>query len=577
MREPENVHRSVSLSSIPQEVSTGQIKGMTNGTTILRSQDTSVNGADPKVMTATGFRESRLGSFHSKIRSIWSSKESKKSSETLNKKQSTLEPTSQSSTQRVKSCLGDKSTSSPSLNMQPLNMQPSTSANSLSAEKRTVYQATPAYTGLEDQLGFCQIRDPCNQWFSDSNSSIQLVSKLNSAEAPKMSRNFKQSLYEKVAAKETIDENGYKDPKSGTCKGAINQQSQHRFVEVKRGSANASVPVDNEDSHVVVVSCLESPSYHDQCLTVRSHQPLEVVLENDSLQSEQGSAVQSPSSNNVKSDNEREGSAASNEATYKSSSDSGRGTMRSDGSLAKHDGNRESSLVDMSSLDSDHSSGLHNRDKPNTVTCERPSTDKGMIEKMQLELQRILNDEDLGNKFDMKLSDHLDSDSWMSDSSSSRKQPELNKHNYKAQEAIKFDPPKVHLPLPLPPPPLKGQAICKQEKITSAKQPIQLTNRKVSIKPVLNQAANLAPVRTPRIYSSVKTKPTTHVHKKKWRNSIDYEAVSTTTGGMDSGSEYPDDKFSEYTANTDCLDQNEVHAIKKHIKGLEGMYSEVSN
>ena len=461
------------------------------------------------------------------------------------------------------------------------------------------------------------LRDVCSKWFGRNNQGITMtISSVNKPcqnDGVKISHNFKTTLYDKVAPKDDIYgcTNG---DQSNRFQASTSRFVEPKYAEVQRQTNTSSCTSSDpsaynsvNEQHVVVVSGLENSNgnntCHDSNLTVRTsecssssvsnvNQTNENISEehfysNDILRSTSAKIREFPvpSSGTVLQDN------------YKSSSESGRGTMEpNDCDPNKNDGTIVNSSADLTSLDSDQSANCVSSKNWNQQTDPKELgvlSNNDKIEKMQLELQRILEDgsmqssevevDDLGRDFQSRLSVVNESDSWVSNSVGAPTPPLLTNSNGKSSSLTTKD-------------------NCSNTKITDNKSnSLQLNKQKLinerqsltlpkgaNFKQKINSKPPLASTRSSQnhIYERAKKSEGVPSSKNKLRNSsvllrnryanlADCDNMSTTTCGRDNDS-IADDLCSEYTANTSCWDNDDSFTIKKQLNGLENMYGEVS-
>jgi len=473
--------------------------------------------------------------------------------------------------------LCSRSVSSPVLNCGQFGTQlsPSTLPHNYSTCRQSQHHQQTQFAAPTSSLSQikspCQaddsvhLRDVCSKYFTrdEKSGTRPLMMSVYPQTVNGTLRNFKSCVSEKLTQKETIvkqpvevtEANSYQITcvdGNMTVHGNSNL-SQNRYLNIAKIDQEQTVtPHLVQDKHVVVVSCFDNTEATTN-LTVKT------TPSNDDVN---GSGTE-PSPTQMP-------STSSQDLNYKSSSESGRGTMRSDGN-----GGNGSTPLDHTSLDSDQSG---------TQTAvprdEKHSTTANIIEKMQQELQRILDDGELSTDVDKpsicRLPVVQESDSWVSDSTSPRTvkdnskpctegnmvngeaKSKNSKANYKSQSDN------------------NSKNSVKSNLRVSEKTPpaVKSSSSKTKSKTVLSP--NAAPILNSK--SSSKNAPISSPYKaslskqaRKWRYSMD-DMISTTTCGLDENI----DLTSEYTANTSNWDQDDVRNLRKQLPVLENMYSEVS-
>jgi hypothetical protein len=427
---------------------------------------------------------------------------------------------------------------------------------------------------------------------------------------------MKSTLYDKVVAKDSICHNVCtNDDSQVSCTPTLRQQnlSASHYIDVRLPSSENCVQTSTpNDQHVVVVSCLESDTTRDNTLTVRSEKPsIELMAECNDIPSSTYHGIDiNPSTIKMSELHESVDSTGSHDNNYKSSSESGRGTMRSNlDSAPKNDSPDGISPLDLTSLDSDQSTpGLTHLTtsvwvKQNSNQDSRLDvvSSNDTIEQMQRELQRILEDgsvqssevevDELSKSFETRLSVVNESDSWTSNTPpqtpktgtlskfSDSKIENKSKINSNGMSASK------HNSISLKNTSCKMISPSKPKCITIEKEVIPINKQNIS------NEKNKYPIQRSSKYqnstntSSKRSNDRSFYNKGKQRlphpqlknkerfiNLVDCDMVSTTTAR---DSNY-DDLSSEYTANTSFCDRDDVFSIRKQLQGLENMYSEVN-
>jgi hypothetical protein len=486
-------------------------------------------------------------------------------------------------------------------------------------------QPLGAFSSIEDENDSFHLRDVCSKWFGQKHSqtfSTNMASAVNKSsiisESPKLSHNMKSTLYDKVVAKDSICQNiCTNDDSQVSCTPTLRQQnlSAPHYIDVRLPSSENCVQTSTlNDQHVVVVSCLESDTTRDNTLTVRSEKPsIELMAESNDIQSSTYHSLDMNPSTIVKMSELHESvdSTGSHDNNYKSSSESGRGTMRSNlDSAPKNDSPDGISPLDLTSLDSDQSTpGLttsvwvkqnSNQDSRLDVVSSNDT-----IEQMQRELQRILEDgsvqssevevDELSKSFETRLSVVNESDSWTSNTppqtpktgtlskfSDSKIENKSSKINSNGMSASK------HNSISLKNTSCKMISPSKPKCITTEKEVIPINKQNISNEKnkyaiqrssKYQNSTNISSKRTinDRSFYNLQNKGKLRLphpqlkNKERFINLVDCDMVSTTTAR---DSNY-DDLSSEYTANTSFCDRDDVFSIRKQLQGLENMYSEV--
>ena len=343
------------------------------------------------------------------------------------------------------------------------NCLPNTSTNSQSFETDN---------SIDEENDSFYIRDVCSKWFGQKQNAInqsfssQMVSAVNKTSfltnSSKLSHNMKSSLSEKVVTKDSICQNTYIN--GNYDNNSVNGLSSNPIQSVDRQLSCGDITAPNYvplEGHVVVVSGLECDINRSNSLTVRSevssnqmspsvyvptqiqthiqsytevqtHSPVETDVRPPPLEVHNVSEIRA----NIE-------TVSSPEHNYKSSSDSGRGTIRRSAAQNTFKTNSSDGIspLDLTSLDSDQSThnGVSNDSWLTHNTPIDSPTDKitnnETIEKMQRELQRILSDnhstqsieadvQDLSRNFQTRLSVVNESDSWTSNTPSQTPQPQ---------------------------------------------------------------------------------------------------------------------------------------------------------
>ena len=498
-------------------------------------------------------------------------------------------------------------------------------ANNYSFES-SISQITEMDNSVEVEDDSFHIRDVCSKWFGQKQSplnhsfSSQMVSAVNKSsllsDSPKLSHNMKSTLLEKVMTKDSICQNAYiNNTYNENC---LTNGWTHQPIDSVNRQQNSTDCHSNympTEGHVVVVSGLDCDKNRNTSLTVRSEVWSDSNLGANGMTHINSSplptsaylSLTTNTGHKTSQNEERVESVSSPDHNYKSSSDSGRGTIRSrniENSIKNNDSNQISPL-DLTSLDSDQS--LHGiptdvcneQNKSNESDIKIVSNNE-TIEKMQRELQRILEDnhsvqsievevENLSRNFQTRLSVVNESDSWTSNSAAQTPQPQQKATSVKCCE------PNVDQKYSTNG--LNGTTnttkafISKnsKQKCISSEKPIDLYNKPKIIcektkyqtqrNAKTSQMSNTCPKRRSNersLYASNKVKQRSHLKSKdRFIQSIDCDILSTTTAR---DSNY-DDLSSEYTANTSLCGTNndDSYALRKQLQGLETMYSEVSS
>ncbi|XP_054169107.1 dentin sialophosphoprotein-like [Oppia nitens] len=578
--------------------------------------------------------EGGLGGLHQRIRAMLLP--AKDSSKTKTNQRNTNQSFSQSDTNETLSVNQNTDTTEPM-------------ANSTYSSQTVVYPNVSSqvdnslmdnYNTFDDENDSFHIRDVCSKWFSQTKCPINqtLTSQMASAmtkpslldTSPKLSHNMKSDLFDKVIHKDTICHNSYtsttntnnqsfngSDPTQlSTC--SPSSSSSHfssRVLDDKQQTNNeCDITGAVSDRHVVVVSDLECDINRNTLLTVRSDVPAEDVLNvNTAITTSAYQDIQNNGYLVQISDQRITDSMTSPDHNYKSSSDSGRGTVRSrhTDNANKNDSPCGTSPLDLTSLDSDQSvsavkANAWVEDSLNQTQSTDSMTSNEKIEKMQKELQRILEDnhsvqsievdvDDLSRGFKTRLSIVNESDSWTSNTPSqvSHQPQKGTTSKYADYYEAKADCSK------------SGNAMkntgCKTYETNKNKQKCSVIDKQItnSNKPNLMNDKNKYPAQRSSSITKTMQMPNTSAkrrsndrshyglanrgakhrfnhsidkNKDRFRNLVDCDILSTTTAR---DSTYADDLSSEYTANTSLYEQQDVYSIRKQLQGLENMYSEI--
>ncbi|RWS16211.1 hypothetical protein B4U79_11420 [Dinothrombium tinctorium] len=463
----------------------------------------------------------------------------------------------------LNSHLYERSVSNPMLSSQ--QAVKAVSCNQSNFQMDTISEMHPqlphAITGLEDEVDSLHLKDVCNKWFTRDMKSggrpMPLIGKSCSHQSQQVSHNLTPTLHDKVMPKETIVKTFdicSKQRSNYPVKASFVKQ-QH-VSDTQQKSTDQMGPSGNqvEERHVVVVNCYDN---RECSLKVHSQQHQDAMVESSNKENiaNEMSIKQIP---------ERVASASSQDITYKSSSESGRGTMSSDvQSAAKCDAG--ANTLDNSSLDSDQSNVVHLGSASNWDGDQTKSTTTHIIEHMQQELQRILDDGD-HSKERMgvcRLPVVVESDSWVSDSTQSRTTYPSEK---KTENEVRTDKQNLKGESGKSPASLvsgnQRNAVIKTEK-TQMNRPVPKSRTSRTVGATNSAVANKA-----NKYNVSNTKCKENLAKKA-------NDILANTFGVDLVCDYPDDLTSEYTANTSNWDVDESIDTKKQLAGLEAMYSQI--
>ena len=465
-------------------------------------------------------------------------------------------------------------------------------------------QATNTFTSdFYDEEESFNLRNVCNKLFSNkqysclqSSPSNQLLSEnvISSVHKSSLSLFGDQSCFRNITPEMSIDKIATKESIYSSChlnhsssalssmpvcskanvRNDVSLNGTDQFVQTY--SEVNSNHDSNDHEHVVVVSDLQPKSTtSNNGLTVRSQTSSERVPSPKIIETNQGSSL----SLNVAEPSE---SVTSQEHNYKSSSESGRGTMNSQLEERSAHHIDLNSPADLTSLDSDQSNQEANWKETNTSSARRSDTNLNSFNK----IQRYLDDQrssaskeadlTICNEFKSKLSLHEASDSWtsLSDepsskklSSKSKQKPVIGKNRHQVEPRLKTNfskPENCHssnskptsLPTIMPlSPGLKLNINLNNSKMTENNENIKsqmnsmLYDKCIYSVPNKGKYRNVAPP-----YDNVACN----------NKDCDNRSISS-----DPESNFPDDGCSEFTNyfNHDPL--------RKQLRGIEDMYSEV--
>lgn len=417
-------------------------------------------------------------------------------------------------------------------------------ANDIYASRPITIQTLSSCNLTEDEETL-RLRDVCSKYFTLDRRTGPRPVLSDLASSSTYGSNYTTLDYKRLSTPLTINPVSPTTSENlSTSKSDSSQEPEVQYAKVcKAKSCEAPIDKPGESSsvndHVVVVSCYEN---RDHRLSVKYP-----TVSNESPSSSKSECESSGAHDTCGSKE----SDSSQELVYKSSSESGRGTLKSTTSYIVN----APSITppDQSSLDSDLSVKL---DLP-VVKDKKGATSRVAIEKMQQDLQRILDDSDLNNgpSRDTKLPVVHESDSWMSESSANEaeKGPKKPQKVAASSETVKKS---IN----------STRNECKDLKSTihSSSQAKSFIDQSKNRKETAPKASS-----PPRNSNYPLTKQFSMSTPKK----LNRNSAETSEDPFDND----DDLSSEYTVNTSVWDMDDSPgSMKKKLSGLENMYSEVS-
>lgn len=462
-----------------------------------------------------------------------------------------------------------------------------------------------------DEQQSYHLRNVCNKLYSQKqyssmqSSSGQLLADnvISSVQKSTLSLFSDQNCYRNITPEMSVDKIGAKEsiysyhravpgPVSSTvgscspadvsnCNSAISVEGTvaDQFLQ-----SYSTVNGTSDHQHVVVVSDLQGKSTSSSSgLTVRNQTPSERVYSPKLTETNEGSTL----SLNVAEPSE---SVASQDHNYKSSSESGRGTMNShlEEQSAHHiDLN---SPADLTSLDSDQSNQEANWKETNGASVRRSDTAPINMNSFS-KIQRYLDEQSnrssgpkeadlvICQEFKSKLSLHEESDSWtsMSDEPSAKKQSSKSKskqptskvrHQTESKLKTNFSKPENCLSI-------NSKPTSQANKPVSPGQKPPITTLNGGGK-MAESSEPKAPISASMLYDKcIYSVP----NKGKYRQIAQYGNGTCGPKECDNGSlssdpesNFPDDGCSEFT---DYFNHDHHDPLRKQLRGIEDMYSEV--